>query len=148
MAVIERMFPRMFLKMAFALAFALSFLPSPVNARAIGCAGILMADLGKVGEKLVKYIVLMEKPCVFVQLQIPGGKGRYSFQKEICSFDGKSLTDDFSHAEFRRGEFIDDQLFFELAVMPVGKEEFEVKTCKVLFSDGKPDKLTCELSQG
>ncbi|MDU9393901.1 hypothetical protein [Pseudomonas sp. zfem002] len=107
-----------------------------------------MVDLGDAGDEFVKYIVPMGRPCVLVQLEIPGGKGRYSFRKEICSIDGSSLINDFSQVEFRRGEFIDNQLFFELAVIPVGKEEFEIKICKVLFSDGKPDKLTCELSQG
>ncbi|WP_178392051.1 hypothetical protein [Pseudomonas putida] len=91
---------------------------------------------------------LMTLPCISIQLQIPGGKGRYSVRKDFCSFDGKSLIDDFSNVEFKRGEFQDDQLRFEIALTPLGTKEIEIKICQVNFKDGQPEELTCQLSYG
>ncbi|OLS60502.1 hypothetical protein PSEMO_49130 [Pseudomonas putida] len=90
----------------------------------------------------------MTLPCISIQLQIPGGKGRYSVRKDFCSFDGKSLIDDFSNVEFKRGEFQDDQLRFEIALTPLGTKEIEIKICQVNFKDGQPEELTCQLSYG
>lgn len=124
------------------------YLPSFSNAESVECKTIHMADSGHIGKQIVRYIIPTDSPCVLVQLIIPGGKGRYSFRKQFCSFDDKSLIDDFSKVEFKRGEFKHDRLRFEIALTPRGTNEVEIKTCEVNFREERPEELTCIMEHG
>lgn len=124
------------------------YLPSLANAESVECNAIHMADSGHIGRQIVRYIIPTGSPCVLVQLIIPGGEGRYSFRKQLCSFDGKSLIDDFSTVEFKRGEFKYDRLKFEIALTPLGTNEVEIKTCEVNFREERPEELTCIMEYG
>jgi hypothetical protein len=104
---------------------------------------VLMAGTNSVGDMFVRYLYPSEEGCIVIQNLVPGGRGKVSAEKEICSLDGRSFND-YTAVDLKGGEFKDGKLFLELGVTPLQPIGEIIMTCEVVFHNGVADHLACK----
>ncbi|UVJ45621.1 hypothetical protein NVV94_08745 [Pseudomonas sp. LS1212] len=124
--------------------FTLAFLAAgSTEAKEFDYSRVLMAGTDRVGDLFVRYLYPSEEGCIVIQNLVPGGRGKVSAEKEICSLDGRSF-DDYTAVDLKAGNFKDGKLFLELGVTPLQPVGETVKTCEVVFHGGVADHLSCK----
>ena len=101
-----------------------------------------MAGTGDVGGTFVRYLYMGSDPCIIVQNLVPGGRGKISAEKKICSLEGKSFYD-YMDVDFKEGVFKDGKLFLEIGVTQLRVMGEKIKYCEVVFRHGVADHLSC-----
>lgn len=114
-----------------------------LNANAHDYSRVLIADTGRVGKELVRYLVLGESPCVVIQSLVPGGKGEISVESKICSYEGKGFWDGYTDVDVKRGYFEDNRLFLEIGFTPLQPIGETIRICEVIFQGSEAQGLNC-----
>lgn len=104
---------------------------------------VLMADTGRVGKELVRYLVLGGSPCIVIQSLVPGGRGKISLESEICSYEGKGFWDGYAAVEVKKSYFEDKRLFLEIGFTPLEPIGETTKICEVIFEGRKAEGMRC-----
>lgn len=115
-----------------------------VEAKEFDYRRVLMAGTGDVGNLFVRYLLSSEESCIVIQNLVPGGKGKVSAEKKICSLDEKNFDDGYAVVDFKEGVFKDGKLFFEIGFTPLQPVGETVMSCEVVFYDGLADHLSCK----
>lgn len=105
---------------------------------------VILAGTGDVGELLVRFLVLSGEPCLIIQNLAPGGRGKVSSEKDICSIDGEKFEDGYTAVEFKSGTFKDGRLVLEVGVTPLQPIGETVFSCEVVFFKDLAERLSCK----
>lgn len=103
-----------------------------------------MAGTGVVDGRLVRYMKVHGESCLIVQELVPGNIKKVVAESRICSLNGDRFSSDFVDFDFVSGSFSDRGLYFEVSATPKRPVEERALTCKVVFSRGVANHLSCE----
>ena len=126
------------------IAFFQFGLVAMVEATNFDCNNLSEAKTGRVDQLLVRYLAWTEDRCIIIQTLVFGGAGKVKVEKEICSLNGKSFYDGFTHVGLEEGRFKNGTLSFDIETISLPPIIEEKLHCKVIFYNDLADHLSCD----